>query len=379
LPKVGFFSTDWIFEQIPDPAASLKTGRPEFRPGRRATFGGTYHYRMGLPSLELAKHGYQTIRSWAVATAPDGHLRVMDTDGTWHDDCDTVIFQRWMHGDGADRACKAIACGQTVIQDVDDQFWALPKTNIAARTTDPAKSKEFNRDHYRKMLAASSAIICSTPAIASSLERLGPPVFVCRNAIDIDRWTQRDPGADGMVGWVGGIPWRGNDLPLLRGVLGPFLELHGLPFYHGGHDPQPDYPKAWEQLGIDPAKTQVCVNPLVPVAVYPKLWEPVALAVIPLEDSTFNRGKSWLKGLEAAACGVPFIASRLSEYEALGCGRLAKTRQEWTDHLEALLDPAVRRAEGAVNRARAEQLSIDKQWQQWDAVLRQFARQPAAA
>lgn len=379
MPTVAWFSTDWQFDPVPDRLASARAGRPVHVPGKRvASYGGTYYYRMAMPAMELAKHGYDCLLSYAVQSAPDGHLRVFGTDQEWHDDCDVVVFQRWMGADGVQMASRARAAGQVVVQDVDDHFWALPRTNVAYKTTDPKTHPEFNRDLYRKMIDASDAAICSTQPIADYLGKT-VPTFICRNAIDIDRWTQRDPGEDGMVGWVGGIAWRGNDLPLLRGVLGPFLEKHGLPFYHGGHSDKPGVPSAWDQLGIDSDRVQCCGNPIVKIAEYPRIWEPVGLALVPLEDCTFNRAKSWLKGLEASACGVPFIASRLPEYELLGVGRLAKTRGEWKAHLEALLDPEVRRTEGAVNRLRAEELSIANQWGQWGDVLRELGVKPEPA
>lgn len=377
MTKVAWFSTDWQFEPAVDELASRVAGRPIPIPGKRvATYGGTYYYRMALPAMELAKHGYQSVLAYAVRPGPDGRLSALGVDQCWHDDCDIVVFQRWMAANGAPFAERARAAGQLVIQDVDDMFWALPRTNIASQTTDPKVNPEFNRVHYRRMIDVSSAVICSTPAIAAYLGRK-VPAFVCRNSIDIDRWPVHDPMV-GMVGWVGGIAWRGNDLPLLRGVLGPFLEEHGLPFYHGGHSGEPGVPAAWDQLGINPARVRCMASPIVKIAEYPRIWDPVGLALVPLEDCTFNRGKSWLKGLEASACGIPFVASRLPEYEALGVGRLAKTPGEWRQHLDELLDPEVRRVEGLRNRARAEELSVGKQWHQWDRVFRDLGAGPNA-
>jgi len=361
LTKIAAFSTDWRFETIP----GTRT--------KAATYGGTYFYRLAMPAMELAKHGYDTMLSFAVRTASDGHLQVMGTDRVWHDDCDVVIFQRWMHEDGESRAKRAIACGQIVVNDIDDHFWALPKTNLAYHTTNPATNPTFNRAHYRKMLEASSAIICSTAPLARFCERLGPPTFICRNAIDIERWQVHDPGRNGMVGWVGGIQWRANDLGQLCGILGPFLEQNGLPFYHGGDSEEKGVPKAWDQLGLNLNKTSVAANPLVHIADYPELWDPINLALVPLEKSDFNYSKSWLKGLEASACGIPFIASRTPEYELLGVGRLARTPREWRRHLDDLLDSEVRRAEGKANRARAEELSIANQVHQWLSVLSEIA------
>ena len=363
MTKVGWWTTDWHFEEV---AGGKKVG----------TFGGTGHYRLMMPAVELNKHGWDCVRSPALRAAPDGHLQVMGVDGVWHDDCDVVVFQRWMASDGAELARRAQACGQKVVNDVDDNFWALPKSNMAYHTTDPRKNPNFNREFYWKMLEASDALWCSTQAIADTLEALDVPVTILRNAIDLYRWKTHDPGVNGMVGWIGGVPWRDKDLPLLNGTLGPFLKKYGLPFYHGGDFDDPSYPKAWEQLGLNPHSVRICTNPIVPIDRYPELWDPVNLMIIPLADTLFNRSKSWLKGLEAAACGIPFIASRLPEYELLGIGLLADNRREWREHLDFLLDPWVRRAEGAINRARAEQLDIRKQWVNWDAALKELGVRP---
>lgn len=373
--KVALFSTDFQFNKVIDPVASRRAQRDVFVEGQnQVTFGGTYWYRMAMPWGEVGKHGHEIVVTWQMDNAPDGRLRVLGPDGhTWHDDCDVVVMQRWMHRDGVERIERAKATGQIIINDIDDYFWALPKSNVAHKTTDPKTNPDFNRDHYRANIAASSAITCSTQMIADALGRLGPPVFVCRNAIDIDRWPIHDPGSDGMIGWVGGIPWRGNDLTQLRGVLGPFLEEHGLPFYHGGDSDDPAYPKAWEQLGLDTNTTAIATKPLTSIADYPSLWEPVNLALVPLEQSSFNYAKSYLKGLEACACGIPFIATPTPEYRLLGAGRLAKTPNQWRAHLDELLDPNIRRMEGAMNRQRAEELSIGNLWPQWASVLDEVA------
>ena len=63
---------------------------------------------------------------------------------------------------------------------------------------------------------------------------------------------------------------------------------------------------------------------------------------------------SYLKGLEYAAAGIPFIASPTEEYRILhaaGIGRLASTPDEWRDHATELLDRGVRVAEAERQRA----------------------------
>ncbi len=370
MTRLGLFTVDWHMIEHADGSHD-------------AVAQAANYWRLFLPGRELTNNaGYEVIHSWNFEPAPDGHLRVMDPKGEWHDDCDIVVMQRWMQKDGAKAIKRARACGQIVIQDVDDNYWALPKTNLARTYTDPVAYPDFNRETYWKNLAASSAITVSTRALADQLSRCGPPVFICRNYIDIDCWQPRDPTAVGMVGWVGGIPWRGNDLGMLRQGIVEFLKERDLYFYHGGHIVGDGIPTAADQLGMDPDK--IATRPLCDMNGVPNLWAPISVAVIPIENTMFNRSKSWVKGLEACASGLPFIASKLPEYEALGVGRLVDQRksdasQQWVDNLVDLLEPETRVLESKRNRARAEELSIQRNWQVWDQVYREFVPSTIAA
>lgn len=373
---IGAFTTDWQKSPVPDEAKSRMTGRQEFVEGQEAmSFGGTFYYRGAMPLMELAKQDdWETRLSWQFNIATDGHIRMMDPTGEWFDP-DVVWTQRWMHQQGADQMMRARAAGQIVIADLDDGFWNLPKSNIAYETTDPASNPEFNRDHYLRCLAASDLITVSTEALAKDMNRLCPdvPVAICKNAIDIERWPVHDPGTDGFIGWVGGIQWRANDLGVLRPALPQFLLDYGLPVYHGGDSEVPGVAKFWQQTGIDPQQTQCFSAPLCHIANYPQLWQPINLALVPLENHPFNVRKSHLKGLEASACGIPFIySSKMPEYEAFGAGIMADNAKPktWRAALESMLDPDARREEGARNRAVAEEWDIAKKWTQWDEAFK---------
>ena len=120
------------------------------------------------------------------------------------------------------------------------------------------------------------------------------------------------------------------------------------------------------------------VRPATDLPSYPRLWDPLGVALIPIENSSFGAAKSWCKGLEACARGIPIIASAHPEYEALGVARIVRRPRDWVRHLEELSDPDLRAAEGLANRARAQELSITNHWQEWDDALRGVPAEVAA-
>ena len=365
--KILCVSTDWAMVE--------NIGGVQMRVKEK--LGGTGSYRLAIPGAELEKHGHTVVHVSleGLASSEQGLLYGTDFDGNKHFDCDVVWIQRWM-SEGADVAIKrAKACGQIVVNDVDDHFGALPTSNIAFNMTHPKANPTFNRNLYMRAIAASSGITVSTPFLADQFKGLGIPVVLCRNAVDLPKWPVNDVTDTGTIGWVGGIPWRGSDLAQLRGILGPHLKKHDLTFVHGGHSPQG--PSAADQLGLDITTGKCMICPLVDFRDYPGLWEPIDILVAPLEKSSFNAGKSELKALEACATGVPWIGSGwhpgyqwLAERSA---GRLANNAKQWTRHLEELLDPEVRAKEGAANRECAEELQIAKKWQTWERAFKTIA------
>jgi hypothetical protein len=344
--KIGCVSADWEMHQV--------HGRPALHPG------GTNWIRMHVPGVELRKHGYELVSGGLLESMPDGRMRLQDFQGDWHEDCDLIWMQRWMPADpmeGPRLVAAAVAAGQAVVNDLDDHHWALPST-IKLTSLKGGADRDFAC--YRRMLAASTAVICSTPLLERMAERWGTRAFLCRNAIDLDRWKFDGPGTH--IGYVGAVAGHAQDVPILREGIVPLLKERDLAFYHGGAIlERPIQPR----LGYE----NVVVRRMCSPAEYPSLWAPIAVGLVPLEDSTFNRAKSWIKGLEACARGIPFIASDLPEYRALGVGRLAKRRSEWRRHLTELLDPEVRAREGAVNYWRASELSIARRWRDWSDVF----------
>lgn len=345
--RVGLASADW--------SRTVLDGQ------HRPTWGGSGWYRLGLPGRHLRAHGFEVVEGTLVFDRTDGvfGVRPWPTGGEEpqiETGFDLVVIQRYMFASVAVETATARRNGQVIVQDVDDHFWALDSRNRAAMTTDPRRNPIENRAHYLAALKAASAVTTSTPYLASCLKGLGvkAPIHVLPNRVDVEAFAEVRAArkvrcrVDPVVGWVGAAAWRSGDLETLRGVLGPFLDRHGLDAYHGGE--MALMPGAFaDQAGVDPAR--VTTAPLSPIETYPALFEPLDVGLVPLRDVIFNRAKSAIKGLEYAAAGVPFVAQDLPEYVRLhggsGLGRIASRPRDWARHLESLLDPQVRAEEAA--------------------------------
>lgn len=343
-PRVAFFSAEWCI-------------------GPGINLGGSDYWRIGLPAAKLFENGWDIKFARNLGEGPDGRLAIQDTEGEWHLDREVIVIQRWMGEGTVEKILRAREAGQVIINEVDDDYWNFPESHVALKSTDPEVNEHANREHYREAITASSLITVSTSHLAAELGSWGPPVSLVHNYIDRAFWPLHPPGD--YVGWVGGLPWRGNDLELLRDTVIPWLRERKQFFYHGGCAVQAGGARIEDKIGYD----RVTTRPLTPIFTYPSLWEPLRVALIPIEDTPFNRGKSWVKGLEAASRGVPFIVSDHAEYRKLGIGRIVEDPEDWVRHLEELQDPEAYASDVAINRKRAEELDISHHWQDWGRVF----------
>jgi len=107
---------------------------------------------------------------------------------------------------------------------------------------------------------------------------------------------------------------------------------------------------------------------------YPQAVAQFDVGIVPLELTRFNEAKSWLKGLEMAALGVPFVASPTEQYRALGAGWIADKPREWERCLLHLMLTPERRAEVADGgRLWVSSMTIEgncgQWWDAWTAPL----------
>jgi hypothetical protein len=192
-----------------------------------------------------------------------------------------------------------------------------------------------------------------------------------RNGIDIDRWTRKQPNTTRKtkIGWVGATHWRSNDLEQLNNFFGKYLETRDVLFHHSGHSETA--PLAHELLKVDEKRASKTY--MASILSYPEILKPIDVGIIPLNNIEFNHAKSFIKGLEYAAAGIPFVSSYSPEYQYLadaGVGRIAKNAKEWTYHLDELLDFHKRQDEIQENYINLKPFSMDARGDDWDATMK---------
>jgi glycosyltransferase involved in cell wall biosynthesis len=281
-----------------------------------------------------------------------------------------LVCQRWMHAGAADLTRAARRAGQAVVHDVDDWFWGLDPANRAHRTTAKRTNPLQNREHYAKAVAAADAVTCSTPFLEQRLrERFGVDTLLLRNAVDavaFDKQPVADRDDRLVLGWVGALQWRSGDLETLAPWLDGWLARTGSSFVHNGTFPV-DADTAAARAGVDPDRALTGLEARPPWS-YHELVGGFDVGLVPLADVPFNRAKSWIKGLEYAAAGIPFVAAATPEYVELasrGAGTVADTPERWMLALDALLDPAERARQSERGLAVAKSQDWAARWTEW--------------
>ena len=282
----------------------------------------------------------------------------------------TVMLKLVMDRSTPHQMRQAQKLGQKIIVDVDDFYEGIPETNRAYEMTHPEKNPNTNREFYHQVIEMADLVTVSTPFLLEHHSKTHPNVVMVRNGVYVDMFEKRKQRSKPVIGWVGAVPFRGGDLEIMQEWLPDFLEKHDLMFHHSGY--MPDAPSVAEVVGIP--EERFTQSPIVNMLDYGTQFN-FDIGLVPLSNIPFNEAKSTIKGLEYAAAGIPFVASDLPEYRSLaglGVGRVARTADEWIEHLETLLDYTLRKREAAIQRNLVEkEHSIAARGQDWrDALMK---------
>lgn len=336
--------------------------------------GGCGHYRMIWPGEALRNQGADV----RVIHHDDPDARFV---GEWVDDiheleggrrvslarpvrlfpveCDIAVLQRPLRRQLVQCIPHLQAQGVKVVVEVDDDFESISPRNRAWVSVQPGQSPERNHAWLRMAVEMADLVTVSTLALQRRYGGVILPNYVPKRYLDIS--LDRDARERPVIGWSGSVETHPDDLQQVGssvrrlasarkadvGVVGTgtLVQRHlGLP--------QPPLVAGWVHINQ-----------------YAEYLVQFDIGIVPLEHSQFNEAKSWLKGLEMAAVGVPFVATPTVEYRRLHhleVGQLADKPKEWYSHLSHMISyPELRTAAAETARLAASRLTIEEHCGRW--------------
>lgn len=202
--------------------------------------------------------------------------------------------------------------GVKLVMDLDD-YWHLSEDHYLKKQWDAA----FTGPRTIAALKMSDVVTVATQALADRVAPYNPNVVIVPNALPFGegQFTRRE-GMNGFVYAAG--PSHANDLALLGEAANQAdVTLAGVVAKHPEWD---------RMLRMAPRAQSAMFRK---VTEYMGLYADHAVALAPLVDNEFNRCKSNLKLLEAAAAGLAVIASPVEPYRRVPGVMFANTQTMW--------------------------------------------------
>lgn len=329
---------------------------------------GCGHHRVIWPAevLRAAGHDVTVIEQESrklLLRIDDRDDRVVNVDipeGT-----DVVVLQRVTHKYMAQAVRALRGQGVTVVIDVDDDLGTIHPDNPAWRMLHPRNQGEHSWRNLDDACRHASLVTATTPALVKRYAAHGRgrvlPNYLAAHYYDVRHVDSS------VIGWPASLGSHPND-PDVVGSSVARLVHEGARLHVTSTSP--GVGKAFG-LPSDDYVTQLRVA--VELLDWPRvLAEHIGVGITPLADTVFNASKSWLKPLELAAVGVPWVASPRTEYRRLhelGCGLLAERPNDWYRTIKSLRENAARRSElSEAGRAVAATLRIeDHAWKWWES------------
>lgn len=288
-------------------------------------------------------------------------------------DADVVVLQRPLRRELVECIPYLQGHGIAVVVELDDDFERIPPRNIAWKQTHPKQSPERNWKWLRMACDMADLVTCSTPALARRYGGYVLPNRVPESYFAIEREPNETERP--VIGWTGNASTHPDDLPVAGDAVRRLILQGRADFALVG-----DGRFVAHCMGL-PQEYPLRASGYVPIDIYPEYMSQFDVGIVPLEMNAFNEAKSWLKGLEFAALGVPFVASPTSEYKALadtGAGWLADTRKSWFHSLDRLLATRddVAPAQREAVRSWTYENHAESWWTAWEIA---WAKRKAAA
>jgi hypothetical protein len=246
------------------------------------------------------------------------------------EDADVLVLQRVSHRNLS--ACIELIRnrGVAVVIDMDDNFNSIHRKNPAHPYLDPRNGGDHTWVNAEYSASQATWVTTSTEALQRVYARHGRGSVIMNmipsRAFDLPVRESR------AVGWTGSLHSHPDD-PYPVGSAAMRLVREGHPFHMVG------VPNGIARAFRVP-EDQMTATGVLPIEEWLDHQSDLRVGLTPLADTVFNAGKSWLKPLELAACGVPAVMSPRAEYRrihALGVGVLARGGSEWYREAKRLL------------------------------------------
>lgn len=324
--------------------------------------------------MEMERFGH---RAFAPETKLESHVRGAFTYdiGKSMPDADCYVLQQRPEKFWIQLIPQLRAMGKIIVCETDDWYKGIPPghafwTNVSSKFKTRADVERRLLGPLHHIYSLADALTVSTPFLKRAYSYLNPNIHVVPNYLDWKMWEKlpKRNWDKVRIGWMGEAKMRPDDLRVLQGVIGPFLRRHpevdfvaaGDPTVHDILDVPDGQRVSYERVLFDKL---------------PTITATMDVGLVPLASHDFNEAKSYLKGLEYAACGIPCIASPSESYRDWvvegGNGFLARQPRDWIRHLETLVsDGDLRRRLGRKARAKARANTIQKNAWRWDEVFR---------
>ena len=312
---------------------------------------GIWFHRNKTPSESLTTRGH-IVRHFAIGTQ-----RPADDVLNWPD---TIIFGR-TYPVGFDPIADMKAfkkAGKRVLWDLDDDFWAVRKSNPSVLVSSSLK------DQYEGLIRECDGVITPSPILAKKIKKLckGKDVFICPNAINYDEYHERprlNRGDDLFIGYMAASS-HFEDMPVAIEALEKLTEKYNFFFYLYGMTAEPFEAAVYNvrkvlSLNLQPEKEEqlrhmlnvydrikkikMIHTPFMPPEIHPNILSTrdFDIGIAPLDDNEFNHGKSNIKFYEYAATGTVTLASDVEPYKSEVGYRAKNTVKDWYDKLEKLI------------------------------------------
>lgn len=288
-------------------------------------------------------------------------------------DADLIVMQR----PARDKYLKLIGYlqsrGYKVIVDMDDDLANIAKGNVAYGAYNAIPGATMHWQYAKAACKMADLVTCATEALAADYGN-GSNSVVISNCIP-ERYLEIKP--EGMhplvtVGWPGFVGTHPADLQITHGAINQAIaETKGKARFIALGDQ-----KALHALGVREREPNGWF-PGVGLPEYPRLVSLLDIGIAPLEDTKFNKAKSWLKGLEYGSLGIAPVLSPTPDNMRMveaGAALSAANPREWKEHLIRLINDEEERI-SLQNRAKkfAETQTIERnawKWEKaWQSVL----------